>query len=247
MSPRSITAWGCSCAPIGPRWPPTRSLALVAIGDSSRRRGALVLNVGSRSKIWRWTVEDWKVLNDYLDACVDHLRERHGVDKINILGICQGGTLSTCYSALHPDKVANLILTVTPIDFHAGQDELNPEIGLLFNWGKGVDVDLMVDAYGNVPADVLNFTFLMVKPFALNFGKYHDMLDMLDDERAMMNFLRMEKSAPALIRIFSWLGGSCTTTRLGSSMTTRSLPGARSRFESSSRPIRAFRTISTSI
>lgn len=137
------------------------------------------------------TIDDY--VNGYLDNCVDFLRERHGVDKINILGICQGGTLSTCYSALHPDKVANLVLTVTPIDFHAGLDELKPELGLLFNWGKGVDVDLMVDAYGNVPADVLNFTFLMVKPFALNFGKYHDMLDMLDNEKAMMNFLRMEK------------------------------------------------------
>jgi polyhydroxyalkanoate synthase subunit PhaC len=136
-------------------------------------------------------VDDY--VNGYLDNCVDYLRERHGVDKINILGICQGGTLSTCYSALHPDKVANLILTVTPIDFHAGKDEANPEVGLLFNWGKGIDVDLMVDAYGNVPADVLNFSFLMVKPFALNFGKYHDMLDILDNEKAIMNFLRMEK------------------------------------------------------
>jgi polyhydroxyalkanoate synthase len=33
----------------------------------------------------------------------------------------------------------------------------------------------------------------MVKPFALNFGKYHDMLDILDNEKAVMNFLRMEK------------------------------------------------------
>jgi polyhydroxyalkanoate synthase len=137
------------------------------------------------------TVDDY--VNGYLDNCVDFLRERQGLEKINLLGICQGGTLATCYSALHPEKVANLVLTVTPIDFHAGKDELNPEIGLLFNWGKGMDVDLMVDAYGNVPTDVLNFAFLMVKPFALNFGKYHDMLDILDNEKAMINFLRMEK------------------------------------------------------
>lgn len=137
------------------------------------------------------TIDDY--VTGYLGNCIDFLRERHGVDKIDILGICQGGTLATCYSALYPAKVANLVLTVTPIDFHAGKDELNPEVGLLFNWGKGVDVDLMVDAYGNVPADVLNFSFLMVKPFALNFGKYQEMLDILDDEKAMMNFLRMEK------------------------------------------------------
>ena len=137
------------------------------------------------------TIDDY--VNGYLDNCVDFIREKHSLDKINLFGICQGGTLATCYSTLHPEKVNTLTLTVTPIDFHAGQDEQNPELGLLFNWGQGADVDLMVDAYGNVPAEVLNFSFLMVKPFALNFGKYADMIEILDNEKAMMNFLRMEK------------------------------------------------------
>ena len=137
------------------------------------------------------TIDDY--LNGYMDNCVDFIRERHGLDKINLFGICQGGTLATCYSALHPDKVQTLTLTVTPIDFHAGKDPNNPEAGLLFSWGQTTNVDLLVDAYGNVPADVLNFAFLMVKPFALNFGKYADMVEMLDNEKAMINFLRMEK------------------------------------------------------
>lgn len=137
------------------------------------------------------TVDDY--INGYMDNCVDFVRERHGLDKINLFGICQGGTLATCYSALHPDKINTLTLTVTPIDFHAGKDKANPELGLLFEWGQGTNIDLMVDAYGNVPAEVLNFSFMMVKPFALNFGKYADMIDMLDNEKAMMNFLRMEK------------------------------------------------------
>lgn len=151
-----------------------------------------LLEWGDPTAADRWlTIEDY--VDGYLNNCVDFLRERHGLDKINLFGICQGGTLSTCYTALYPEKVQNLVLTVTPIDFHAGKDELKPEVGLLFNWGKGVDVDLLVDAHGNVPADVLNFSFLMVKPFALNFGKYHDMLELLDNEKALMNFLRMEK------------------------------------------------------
>ena len=137
------------------------------------------------------TVDDY--INGYTDNCVDFIREKHGLDKINLFGICQGGTLATCYSALHPDKVNTLTLTVTPIDFHAGKDKANPELGLLFEWGAGTDIDLLVDAYGNVPAEVLNFSFMMVKPFALNFGKYTDMIDMLDNDKAMMNFLRMEK------------------------------------------------------
>ena len=137
------------------------------------------------------TIDD--LVNGYLDNCVDFICEQHSLDKINLFGICQGGTLATCYSTLHPEKVNTLTLTVTPIDFHAGKDKQNPELGLLFNWGEGTDVDLLVEAYGNVPAEVLNFSFLMVKPFALNFGKYADMIDILDNEKAMMNFLRMEK------------------------------------------------------
>lgn len=137
------------------------------------------------------TIDDY--VNGYLNNCVDFICESHGLDSINLFGICQGGTLATCYSALYPEKVNTLTLTVTPIDFHAGKNELKPEHGLLFTWGQGVDVDLLVDAYGNVPAELLNFSFLIVKPFALNFGKYADMIDMLDNEKAMMNFLRMEK------------------------------------------------------
>ena len=137
------------------------------------------------------TIDDY--INGYLDNCVDFLREKYGLDKINLFGICQGGTIATTYTALHPEKVETLTLTVTPIDFHAGEGELKPHEGLLFNWGKGMDIDKMVDAYGNVPAEVLNVSFLMVSPFALNFGKYNDVIDILDDPKKMMNFLRMEK------------------------------------------------------
>jgi len=137
------------------------------------------------------TIDDY--VNGYLDNCVDFLRERYGVDKVNLFGICQGGTLASCYTALHPDKVNSLVLTVTPIDFHAGQDDSKPEVGLLFRWGRYADVDKMVDAMGNVPADVLNVSFLMVAPFGLNFGKYNDLIDFLDNHQAVMNFLRMEK------------------------------------------------------
>jgi len=137
------------------------------------------------------TIDDY--INGYLDNCVDFLREKYGVDKINVFGICQGGTIATTYAALHPEKVRTLTLTVTPIDFHAGEAELKPHEGLLFNWGKGIDVDKMVDAYGNIPAEVLNVSFLMVSPFALNFGKYNDVIDIMDSPSKLMNFLRMEK------------------------------------------------------
>jgi len=61
-------------------------------------------------------------LEDYIErfigGCVDFLRQRHGLPKIDVLGICQGGAFSLCYASLHPAKVRNLITMVTPVDFH---------------------------------------------------------------------------------------------------------------------------------
>jgi polyhydroxyalkanoate synthase len=54
-------------------------------------------------------------------------------------------------------------------------------------------VDLFVEALGNVPADMMNACYLMLKPFRLNLQKYVGLVDILDDKRAIEDFLRMEK------------------------------------------------------
>jgi polyhydroxyalkanoate synthase subunit PhaC len=130
------------------------------------------------------TLDDY--LNGYLDRCVDVIRKRHRVDAINLLGICQGGTFSLCYSAMHPDKVANLVTMVTPVDFQTPDN-------MLSNWVRHVDIDLVVDTLGNVPGEMLNWTFLNLKPFRLMGQKYLDMVDLLDNPDQVANFLRMEK------------------------------------------------------
>ena len=56
-----------------------------------------------------------------------------------------------------------------------------------------MDIDALVDAYGVVPGDVLNESYLMLMPFNLNIKKYIDMLEVLDDKDKLINFLRMEK------------------------------------------------------
>lgn len=137
------------------------------------------------------TIDDY--ITDYMDDIVDRVRENANVDKVNLFGLCMGGTFATTYSALHPEKVRNLVLTVTPIDFSKHQIEGQPHVGLLFRMGQNVNVDAMVDAFGNVPADVLNVSFLMASPFTLMFGKYADAIELLDDKDALLNFLRMEK------------------------------------------------------
>ncbi len=130
------------------------------------------------------TMEDY--IDGYVNDCVDVIRERTGHDKINMLGVCQGGTFGTIYAALYPEKIRNLVTMVAPIDFSIKE-------GLLFHWSKYMDIDKLVDAYGIIPGDFMNFGFLMLKPFQLMVDKYVGLMDNIDDPEAVKDFLRMEK------------------------------------------------------
>lgn len=162
-----------------------------SIVQSLLKRGVDIYLVdwGYPGPLERWvTLDDY--INEYIDSCVDFLRETHGVDAVNILGICQGGVFSLCYTALHPEKVKNLVTMVAPVDFAV---EATRKTGLLNAWVDGLDADLMVDAMGNIPGGFMNFGYLMLRPFALSVGKYLGLADIMDDEAKLISFLRMEK------------------------------------------------------
>jgi polyhydroxyalkanoate synthase len=150
-----------------------------------------LIDWGYPTRADRWlTLDDY--INDYIDVCVDTICERHSLDQISLLGICQGGVFSLCYAALHPEKVKNLVAMVTPVDFHAGQSVISRWAG---HGGteSGVDVDQVVDALGMISGDVLNIGFLLREPFGLNIGKYLGLIDLFDNEYKLLNFLRVEK------------------------------------------------------
>jgi polyhydroxyalkanoate synthase len=130
------------------------------------------------------TMEDY--VDVYLDDCVDVVRERTGCEKINLLGVCQGGTFAIIYSALFPEKIRNLITMVAPVDFHTTD-------GLLNVWSQHMNIDNMVDTMGIIPGDFMNVGFLMLKPFQLMVDKYVGLMDNLDDPATVTNFVRMEK------------------------------------------------------
>lgn len=130
------------------------------------------------------TLEDY--LLGYLDGAVRWLCRHAGLPAIDLMGICQGGVFALCYAALRRPRVRNLVTMVTPVDFHTPDN-------MLGHWARALDADLMVDTLGNIPADLMNASYLMLKPFRLNLQKYVGMLDILDDREALEDFLRMEK------------------------------------------------------
>ncbi|MDH2435083.1 class III poly(R)-hydroxyalkanoic acid synthase subunit PhaC [Pokkaliibacter sp. MBI-7] len=125
-------------------------------------------------------------VNGYIDNCVDEVLKDSKQPKLNILGICQGGTLSLCYTALHGEKVKNLITMVTPVDFHT-------EDNLLSHLAREVDTDLAVDTYGNIPGVVLNDAYNSLMPMRLGIQKNLGMPANLESHDKALNFLRMEK------------------------------------------------------
>lgn len=132
----------------------------------------------------RLSLDDY--VNGHLGACIDHVRAAHGVEAVNLLGVCQGGTLSLCHAALHPARVRNLITMVTPVDFHAGDS-------LLSAWAQKLDVDRMVEVLGNVPGALLNAAFVALMPLKLTLRKYAGLAEIAGDRAALENFLRMER------------------------------------------------------
>jgi polyhydroxyalkanoate synthase len=130
------------------------------------------------------TIDDH--VNGYMDNIVDVIRKRHQVSKINLMGICMGGTFSVIYSALHPAKIKNLVTTVTPTNFDTDK-------GLLHTWMRSVGADQMVDTFGNMPGDMLNFGFLLLNPARLMIDKYVGFMEHMDNKTFVENFIRMEK------------------------------------------------------
>jgi polyhydroxyalkanoate synthase len=136
------------------------------------------------------------LVNIYMDAFVDAIRKREGIDKVNLLGICQGGVLSLLYAALHPEKVRNLVTLVTPVDFHADRIDERLDQGFMNVWMRGLthdDVDALIDAMGNIPGEIGGAMFSMMTPFR-SLAKYNlTLLDVGQDREKFLNFLRMEK------------------------------------------------------
>jgi polyhydroxyalkanoate synthase subunit PhaC len=130
------------------------------------------------------TIDDH--VNGYMDNIVDFIRKRHQVPQIHLMGICMGGTFCVMYSALHPEKVKNLITTVTPTNFETDQ-------GLLHIWMRDLDVDRMMDTFGNMPGDLMNYAFLLLNPARLMIDKYVGFYENMDNRTFVENFIRMEK------------------------------------------------------
>jgi polyhydroxyalkanoate synthase len=133
------------------------------------------------------TLEDY--VCRYIDNCVDAVRERSGQDSINVLGYCMGGTMAAMYAALYPEKVRSLGLMAAGLYF---EDQSG---GVLELWGDEsyYDPEDVTEAFGNMPAEMLDVGFALMDPVSNFVSKYVRFYDNIEDDEFVENFARMER------------------------------------------------------
>lgn len=133
-----------------------------------------------------------KTLSDYIDgdmhAMALKVLEETGQERLNIVGYCMGGTMSSVYTSRHQDLVRNLVLMAAPISWSGPRS-------LLMEWTdpKIFNVDALVDQMGMIPPSFLGSSFVLMKPVANLLQKWTTFAEKMDDEKFLEDFFAMEQ------------------------------------------------------
>lgn len=125
---------------------------------------------------------------DYIPRAVKKVLRKSEADELSILGYCIGGTLTAIFTALHPNlPIRNLVFLTSPFDFS--------DSGLFTKWvdEKYFNLDLMVDTYGNIPPETIDFGNKLLKPITNYIGPYVSLANRADNEEFVKNWTLLQK------------------------------------------------------
>ena len=127
---------------------------------------------------------------DYILRAVKKVLKYSHAEEFTLFGFCMGGTMSAMYASLFPGKpLKNLVLLTTPIDF------TQESLGLygLMTSEKYFNPDMLVEALGNIPGELIDTGNRMVKPINNYVGTYVTMWDRIMNDKSMDTWLAMNK------------------------------------------------------
>ncbi|WP_216830834.1 class III poly(R)-hydroxyalkanoic acid synthase subunit PhaC [Alkalihalobacterium elongatum] len=125
---------------------------------------------------------------DYIPRAVKKVLRTSGADEISLLGYCIGGTLTAIFTALHPNlPIKNIVFLTSPFDFS--------DAGLFTNWvdERYFNLDLMVDTFGNIPGETIDFGNKLLKPIVNSVGPYISLIDRADNTEFVKNWALLQK------------------------------------------------------
>jgi polyhydroxyalkanoate synthase subunit PhaC len=150
------------------------------------RRGhdVFVIDWGTPTDEDRFVTFD-EVTDRYLGRALRKTCAAAGSERAHLLGYCLGGTLATIHAAARPEHVASLTALAAPISFH--------DDGLLSRWTRtqSFDLETLVDATGNVPWQLMQSAFHLLRP-TNNLAKMVSVLDRAWDDEFLDGFLAIE-------------------------------------------------------
>jgi polyhydroxyalkanoate synthase subunit PhaC len=125
------------------------------------------------------------VCDRYLGRAINRAARTAESEKVHLLGYCLGGTLTVAHAAARPERVASLALLAAPVRF--------ADDGILAQWvnSKSFDLDVLVDAFGNIPWQLMQSAFQMIRP-TLNLSKAMHLLDRAWSDEFLDGFFALE-------------------------------------------------------
>jgi len=133
------------------------------------------------------TIDDY--ITKYIEKAYKRAIRHAETDEMTVIGFCLGGTLATVFAAVTDQKIKNLILAVSPIDFS--------KFPVFDKWMEAlrngeVEIDDFIDTIGMVPPDFIKYgTRLIVAP--VSYSHYLALLKRSNDPKYREKWLRMNK------------------------------------------------------
>ena len=125
---------------------------------------------------------------EYLPRVVRKLKAVSGSDEFSMLGWCLGALISTIYASARPDEgLKNLVLLTAPLDFS------DKQAGGFIRWTseKSFNADKIVDAFGNMPGEMIDYGAKALKPVENYVSNYLNLWDNIENPKVVESWHAM--------------------------------------------------------
>jgi polyhydroxyalkanoate synthase len=119
---------------------------------------------------------------EYLPRAIRKFKAVSGVEEFSMLGWCLGALISTLYASLRPDDgLKNLVLLTAPLDF------TDKTAGGFIRWtsNQAFDADKLVETFGNVPGEMIDYGAKALKPVENFVGSYLNLWDNIENPKVV--------------------------------------------------------------